>query len=129
MTTTPTASPCVMIVDDEPDIRSMIRMALELKGYQVVEASNGEDALQQLHRGLRPGLILLDLMMPQMNGWDFRARQMEHAELAQIPVLVFTGDIHVTREMAELGVAGYVKKPVGFHSLQAIVERHLGSGD
>ena len=127
MTTAGTGSqaPCVLVVDDEEDIRSMIRLALELKGYWVVEASDGEDALRQLREGTRPGLILLDLMMPGLNGWDFRDQQLKDPELAEIPVLVFTGDTRITQKVLELGAAGYVKKPVGFHSLQAVVEKHL----
>ena len=121
-------APWVMIVDDEEDIRSMIRLALELKGYNVVEASDGRDALRQLREGARPGLILLDLMMPGMNGWDFRDQQARDPELAEIPVLVFTGDTRITQKVRELGAAGYVKKPVGFHSLQAVVEKHLKPG-
>ena len=121
-------APWVMIVDDEVDIRSMIRLALELKGYNVVEASDGRDALRQLREGARPGLILLDLMMPGMNGWDFRDQQARDPELAEIPVLVFTGDTRITQKVRELGAAGYVKKPVGFHSLQAVVEKHLKPG-
>ncbi len=121
-------APCVMIVDDEEDIRSMIRLALELKGYEVVEAKDGEDALRQLRQGLRPGLILLDLMMPGMNGWAFREEQAKDAELADIPVLVFTGDTQVTQKVRDLGAAGYIKKPVGFHSLLAVVEKHLEPG-
>ena len=125
---TDSGAPWVMIVDDEEDIRSMIRLALELKGYNVVEASDGRDALRQLREGARPGLILLDLMMPGMNGWDFRDQQARDPELAEIPVLVFTGDTRITQKVRELGAAGYVKKPVGFHSLQAVVEKHLKPG-
>lgn len=121
-------APCVMVVDDEVDIRSMIRLALELNGYLVVEASDGADALRQLRQGPLPGLILLDLMMPGMNGWTFREHQARDARLADIPVLVFSGDTRVTRKVLELGAAGYVKKPVGFHSLQAVVDKHLKPG-
>lgn len=118
--------PCVMVVDDEADIRSMIRLALELKGYTVVEAADGEDALRQLREGARPRLILLDLMMPGLNGWGFREQQLADPTLAEIPVLVFTGDTKVTEKVLELGAAGYIKKPIGFNSLQAVVEQHVG---
>ncbi len=118
-----------MVVDDEADIRSMIRLALELRGYHILEASDGEDALQKLRDGARPRLILLDLMMPGLNGWGFREQQLADPELAEIPVLIFTGDTRVTQKVLELGAAGYVQKPIGFHSLQAVVEQHIGPAD
>ena len=117
-----------MVIDDEEDIRSMIRLALELAGYSVVDAADGAAALRLLRGGTRPGLILLDLMMPGMNGWDFRQQQLDDPELAEIPVLIFTGDMRVTRKVEELGVAGQVTKPVGFQALQAAVEKHFKHG-
>lgn len=117
--------PCVMVVDDDADIRAMIKLALELKGYRVVGAAGGAQAMQLLADGLRPGLILLDLTMPGMNGWEFRAAQLSEPQLAHIPLLVFTGDTKVTQKVAELKADGFVHKPVGFHSLQAMVERYL----
>jgi CheY-like chemotaxis protein len=80
----------VMIVDDDADIRCGIAYALELEGYEVVQARDGREALQKLRHALRPAAIVLDLMMPGMNGWQFREEQRRDPELAKIPVIVTT---------------------------------------
>ena len=81
-----------MVVDDEPLLREMVADVLQSEGYQVVEAANGREALWQLRQGgVRPDLIVLDLMMPVMTGWEFRDEQLRDVCLAAIPVLVVSG--------------------------------------
>src|SRR5512140_1578984 len=83
--------PEVLVVDDECDIREVVTEVLTLDGYRVSAAPNGKVALAQA-REHRPDLIVLDLMMPVMSGWQFLAAQCEDPELASIPVLVVTAD-------------------------------------
>src|SRR5262245_40011816 len=80
----------VLIVDDDLDILEGLAELLEFEGYVVSTAFDGQAALNHLRGGLRPSVILLDLMMPGMNGWDFRAEQMKDVDLRDIPVVVIT---------------------------------------
>jgi CheY-like chemotaxis protein len=79
----------VMVVEDDHLIRQVIAEALEEEGFEVVEAANGKEALEAL-RNVRPALILLDLMMPVMNGWEFRRAQLEDPAISDIPVIVLS---------------------------------------
>jgi CheY-like chemotaxis protein len=103
----------VLVVDDDWQTRYALRMALEAAGHVVREAANGEEALWQLHRGPLPDVILLDMMMPVMNGWEFRAHQAHDPLLAAIPVVVFSAAYDSAPRAAEkLGVARVLCKPV-----------------
>jgi CheY-like chemotaxis protein len=79
----------VMVVEDDHLIRQVIAEALEEEGFDVVEAANGKEALEAL-RSAHPSLILLDLMMPVMNGWEFRRAQLADPHIADIPVIVLS---------------------------------------
>jgi CheY-like chemotaxis protein len=80
----------VLIVEDTADNREMLGTLLELEGYRVAYAVDGRDALDQLERGLRPCLILLDVAMPRMNGIEFRRAQVADERLSEIPVILFS---------------------------------------
>jgi two-component system, chemotaxis family, chemotaxis protein CheY len=80
----------VMVVDDDAGIREALHEILEGEGYWPVMASNGQDALDQLHQGVRPCLILLDLMMPVMDGWKFCDAQQCDPKIKDVPVVVIT---------------------------------------
>ena len=80
----------VLVVDDDDDIRDSIGSLLELEGHQVVCAANGRDALEAIRDRGRPCLILLDLMMPVMDGAEFRTRQLADPTMADIPVVLIT---------------------------------------
>lgn len=119
MTTPSTREPSmVLIVDDDADIRDAMMLVLGGSGYHVVTAANGADALRVLaesHR--RPCVILLDLMMPVMDGQQFREAQLRDPALASIPVVVVSGDANVKKRAAELGVDGYLMKPIALERL------------
>lgn len=117
-------SGCVLIVDDDPDIRDSITDILELRGYSASAAANGREALARLREGLRPCLILLDLMMPVLNGWEFRAEQLRDPALAEIPVAVVSGDGSTSDKAARLGTGEYLRKPLELAALLELVERH-----
>lgn len=118
-------TPCgrVMLVEDDADIRAMVGMLLELEGYQVVSTSNGGDALKILRDGERPCVILLDLMMPVMNGWQFLAEQARDPAIAPIPVVVMSGDGRGREKPAVARAAGFLKKPIDLQTLLNTVQR------
>jgi DNA-binding response OmpR family regulator len=118
---------CLLVIDDDHDILFSLQDALEMEGYQVSTARTGREALESLKGGLRPDLILLDLMMPDISGWAFRAWQRSDAELASIPVVIVSGQGLSTRDVAELGVAGYLPKPLDLDELLSLVARFIPS--
>jgi CheY-like chemotaxis protein len=115
----------VMIVDDDDDVCVAMQIALEAYGYRVVVAHDGAEALRSLGASEPPCLIILDLMMPGMNGQQFRAAQLHDPALAEIPVLVLSGDYKVDERSAVLGVEG-VSKPIQLPDLLAKVEQCCG---
>ncbi len=107
----------VLVVDDDEEIRAALEDALEDEGYGVVASSDGEKALERLRSGERPCAILLDLWMPNMNGWEL-CRALEHEpELCQIPVIVLTASRETRAQ--ELRVADVLTKPVQLEKLLA----------
>src|SRR4051794_32442195 len=80
----------VLLVEDDADLRETTAMLLECEGYQVCAVENGREALNQLLDGPLPSVILLDMLMPVMNGWEFRAHQQRDPRLAAVPVVVVT---------------------------------------
>jgi CheY-like chemotaxis protein len=110
----------IMIVEDEADLRDTLKDVLELYGYRVITAANGAEALQQLEsrrNGGRPCLILLDLMMPVMNGWELldRLRDGSRPELAAIPVVVVSAAADLTR-VQERYQCRSIRKPAPIHA-------------
>ena len=104
----------VMIIDDDPDLVCDLSELLESEGYEVATASDGLDALNQLRQGLRPSAILLDLMMPRMDGWDFRHEQLRDDELKEIPTIVLTAaGFSKASVMAQFGSIEFVPKSAG----------------
>ncbi|HEY3356918.1 MAG TPA: response regulator [Polyangia bacterium] len=114
----------VLVIDDDFDIRLMIANILELEGFRVQSAANGLEAIRQLQSGLRPTLILLDLMMPVMNGWQFMDEQARDPALRGIPVVLVSGDERLADRAATAGVAGYLRKPVDLDDLLRTVEQY-----
>ncbi|WP_373372118.1 response regulator [Nannocystis bainbridge] len=89
----------ILVVEDDPDAREMLALLLQVQGFKVVTASNGVDALAQLRADLAPGgsgapsVILLELRMPIMSGWEFRAAQLLDPALAPNPVIIMSGSV------------------------------------
>jgi CheY-like chemotaxis protein len=113
----------VLVVEDDQDIRDVIAGVLEDEGYVVAVAGHGREALDALRRGLRPRLILLDIMMPIMSGREFRAAQLADAELAGIPVVVLTAGGRAREIAAEIGAQAYLSKPLDLAKLTELVGR------
>jgi len=115
----------VLIIDDDRDIRDAIQELLEAEGYAVCTAENGAVALQQL-RHVRPQLILLDLMMPVMDGASFREAQMNDDSLAAIPTIVMSARSDPGREAGPLLVRACLSKPIELDELLALVAHYCG---
>jgi CheY-like chemotaxis protein len=113
----------VLVVEDDRDIREATIGLLHAMGFRTLEAANGREALGALAGGARPCLILLDLMMQIMNGWDFLEAMMHDAELRRIPVIIVSAYLP-TVSAAKLGVAAVLPKPVDPDTLEDLVERH-----
>jgi CheY-like chemotaxis protein len=113
----------VLLVEDDLDIAEAILDVLMDEGYEVAHATNGREALELLHTQPRPAVILLDLMMPEMDGPQFRAEQLRDPALSSIPVVVLSADRLVAQKAQELGVWGYVTKPLQPDQLVSIVEQ------
>lgn len=113
--------PTVFIVEDDLDTREMIGRFLQMEGYAVETAANGRQALERLDAGTRACVILLDLMMPVMDGWEFRRQQVSHATCADIPVIVFSA---AGRDrMRQIQANDYLSKPVDLEDLLKRVAR------
>jgi CheY-like chemotaxis protein len=111
----------VLVVEDEEDLREMLRDALELNGYAVVTASDGRDALGKLDTIDGLCLVLLDLLMPVMNGWEFvELLRKRSGRLAAVPVVVHSS----APASAPAGVARVLQKPVAFDQLLSVVREY-----
>jgi CheY-like chemotaxis protein len=118
--------PSVLVVDDDPDVRGLLETYLELEGFDVLTATNGCDALQRL-RHARPSVILLDLMMPVMDGVEFRRRQQEHPLLRDIPVVCLSARHDASKTAAALGLTECVAKPFDLERLMRVLRRHCSN--
>ncbi len=106
----------ILVIDDDADIRDAVTEVLSFEGFEVFAAAEGEQGLVRC-RQLRPDLILLDLMMPGMNGWDFLRALRREEPIARTPVVV----VSALGRVPELQVAGFLPKPFGLDALVALV--------
>ena len=115
----------ILIVEDDATIRMSLYMVLTMEGHEVGTAANGEDALEYL-RHHRPCLILLDLMMPVMDGRSFRARQLSDTALATIPVALMSGALGAADVVRDLKIDDLVLKPFQPDRIYPLLEKHCG---
>lgn len=115
----------MLVVEDEENVRESVAALLEVEGYEVVTANNGAEALAVLRNGPDVSLIFLDLMMPQMDGWAFRARQLNQPKFRDIPVVVLSGAHRIEREVGSMHPAAVLRKPVGIQELLDVVDQAL----
>jgi CheY-like chemotaxis protein len=113
----------IVVVDDDNDLRETLGELLVEEGYETRLFENGRRALEFLREGGDPRLILLDLMMPEMNGWQFREEQLKDARLRDIPVVVMTASRGPDSQRIQADEVVY--KPVGLGQLMDVVEKHL----
>jgi excisionase family DNA binding protein len=102
--------PSILIVDDDSGLRSFVRASLELEGYTVREAGSAEEGLAALEEE-SPDLILLDVMMPKVDGWEMLRRVQERHGVGAIPVLMFSGKVDEAADVTARGASGFIGKP------------------
>ncbi len=117
----------VLIIEDEKLIIVSTQMVLEAAGFRVESATNGEDGIAKA-RSQTPDLILLDIMMPGIDGWETLTRLKRDQGTANIPVIIFTAREHARghQKSAEMGAADYFRKPFEPDELIELVEKHVG---
>ena len=116
----------ILLIEDEVDIRTILKDALEWEGYRVYTASNGKEGMEILLEMPTPCLILLDLMMPVMNGWEFADALETYRAYADIPIVTLSA---FSDPEKRIRANGSIKKPVDLDVLFALVSKHCGSGD
>jgi CheY-like chemotaxis protein len=112
----------VLIVEDDEDLREMMAQLLTLEGFQAATVANGREALEYLHEAGKPDVILLDLMMPVMDGWEFRRQQQADPSIAPVPVIVLSA-LDQNRA-ATLDATAFLKKPLDFDRLLSLVRAY-----
>src|SRR5215510_299127 len=112
----------VLIVEDDADLREMMAQLLSLEGYQTAAVGNGREALDYLKTGHKPDLILLDLMMPVMDGWEFCRQQNADPTLAGVPVVILSA--LDAQRAAGVPAAAFLKKPLDFDRLLQLVRSY-----
>jgi CheY-like chemotaxis protein len=115
----------ILVVEDDRALRETLSDALALEGYQVMDAEHGEAALRLLRGGSRPCLILLDLMMPVMDGWTFRRALLDDPALADIPVVVMTATS--PDRAATVDAEVILQKPLRMDAVMDVVQVHCPS--
>jgi two-component system chemotaxis response regulator CheY len=119
----------ILVVDDDSEVRDILVELLEEHGYDPVGARDGREALDELRATRsRPCLILLDLMMPGMDGRAFREEQLRSPELAKIPVVVISAYRDVMESARDLKAHGALHKPFNTGDLFTVVQQHCGCG-
>ncbi len=109
----------VLIVEDDEDLREMMAQLLSLEGFHPATVANGREALEYLHDAAPPQVILLDLMMPVMDGWEFRRQQQADPLLAPVPVIILSA--LDSGRASDLEASAFLKKPLDFDRLLALV--------
>jgi DNA-binding response OmpR family regulator len=119
--------PLILIADDDPDILALVSFRLERAGYEVVQARNGEEAVQ-VALARRPDLAVLDVMMPRVDGYEATRRLRQHEETSRMPIILLTARVQeedVARGF-DAGADDYVKKPFSPQELGSRVQAVLG---
>ena len=113
----------ILIVEDDANIRDVLKLSLEFEGYEVVSAKNGKEGLELLNT-TDPGLILLDLMMPVMNGWEFVDQLKEKNLFSKYPIVVVSA---YSERAKVIDCHDFVLKPLELEELLLSVKKHFGS--
>ena len=113
-----------MVVDDDPDILEALAEILESEGFDVRRARNGLEALERLSESA-PNLILLDLMMPVMDGWEFAQQMRQNPVAPSVPIIVLSADRNVSSKARDIGAVGHLAKPFELNDLLNMVRTHV----
>lgn len=112
----------VLVVDDEADIRLIIHSLLETEDYEVMSAKNGQEALEKLEGDVKPDIILLDLMMPNMSGYSLLNELHQRGLLTAFSVIVMTADRLMKHQIDRMGIKGFISKPFDINELQRMID-------
>jgi len=121
----PQSRPTVLIIDDSPEVQRYLRLVLETDNYRVEVAENGEKGVEQLRRGCRPAIVLLDMHMPGMNGLQTLRCIRELQPELKVVMCSSEDDPDIVRQAASLGAKAYLVKPVRHLYLSAVLEQCL----
>jgi CheY-like chemotaxis protein len=121
--------PTILVVEDDRDSRDMICTWLRQHGYAVLEAADGQEALRRMDETKVLSLILLDLMMPGMSGWEFRASQRGHRRFRKVPVVIMTAHPNPAGEAEWLDPEDVLLKPLNLEAVLDVVSRCCGTGE
>ena len=126
MMSTEVANNTVLVVDDQPDIRELLRYSLQMKGYEVAEAANGREAVE-LAPQLRPGLILMDLCMPVLDGFEATRRIHSQPAMKATPIVAVSAfcDSYNRHKAIEAGCVECVSKPIDFGMIDSLLKKHF----
>jgi two-component system OmpR family response regulator len=119
----------ILVIEDDRDARDMLCTWLEQHGYDTIAASDGHDALGKMEHAPELSLILLDLMMPGMTGWQFRTSQRSHRRFRKVPVVVMTAHPNPVGEAEWLDPEDVLLKPLDLQAVLKIVSRCCGPHD
>ena len=117
----------ILIVEDVRDERDAARLILELEGYDVVAVPSGQEALEHMRSAEPPRMILLDLMMHGINGWDFRKAQLADPRIASVPVVVCSGDGRLDEKAEALRIVDWLPKPIDQGALIRLAALHCSN--
>ena len=115
--------PLVLLVDDNDDVRDGLTQLIRAEGYKVETARDGREALRKL-LDIHPCIILLDLMMPDMTGYDFRQAQLADPSLQNIPVVVYSAAFDIRELSEQMGAAAWAQKPIVVSRLMELIRKH-----
>jgi CheY-like chemotaxis protein len=117
----------ILVVEDDQAIRETFVEILESEGFAVATASNGQEGIEYLRSKPLPKLILLDLMMPVKDGFEFRAEQSGNPQWKAVPTVIMSADDRARQRMEGSGQVEYLRKPIELDALLAVVNRHCSS--
>lgn len=112
----------VLVIDDEEDIQAVIQALLETSDYEIDTAENGQVALEKLQGGVKPDIILLDLMMPQMSGYSLLNELHRQGLHTAFSIIVMSADVFTKQQMDRMGVKAFISKPFDIGELQQMIE-------
>ena len=116
----------ILIVEDDADLRSVEAEVLGAEGFEVRTAADGIEALEAIDASGTPALILLDLRMPRLNGWDLAARLRANDRLRSVPIVVVAAHLAIAEEAAAIGARAWLHKPVSIDHLLSVVRGLFG---
>jgi CheY-like chemotaxis protein len=119
----------ILLIEDDRDICEIVQLVLAEEGYHTLTVPNGAEALRLLRAGeAKPFVIMLDLMLPVMDAWQFRSEQLRDAALEKIPVVIFSANPKVWRHADMLGAAAVIRKPPNLNEILDVVSRFADGG-